>query len=158
MDVAGIDGIGVIQRRVDAGTRFRFAPDKRRQPVLASPDIAARRVQPQHGQPGFCQRPLNCAGILVIGPVAFHSVEACRRGRAHGIRKRPVRPQKSQIGGEPGHSSHSTSKPFTSSRTWPGVSMRGFMPRVVMARRAVSSNSSMALQAASTSLPATTGP
>ena len=46
MDVAGIDGIGVIQRRVDAGTRFRFASDKRRQPVLASPNIATRRVQP----------------------------------------------------------------------------------------------------------------
>ena len=98
MDLRRVDGPGIGDRPVDHRPRLVLAPGYRGQPVIPTGDIAAKRVQPQHGKAGRIECRLHIRRVMVIGPVAFDSVKPGRMRRMDGIDKRSVGPQKPQIG------------------------------------------------------------
>jgi len=108
VDCAGI-GDGLINR----GAGLRPAPGQGAQPVFAPRHIAPRRIQAQHRQAGFEQRGAHGLCVMVIGPVTFHRVKSRTFGRANGVGQGQFGPQKPQIGGKFGHTSHSTSNLVT---------------------------------------------
>ena len=98
VDLRAVDQCGISQRCINRGAGIINASCKGGKPVLARGNISARCVQPQHHKAVSVERSLHRAGIFRIGPVAFNRVKSGRACRVDGIGKRPVRPQKPQIG------------------------------------------------------------
>ena len=98
VNLRAVDQCGIGQRCINGGAGIIGASRKGGKPVLARRNIAARRVQPQHHEAGSFERSLHRAGIFRIGPVAFNRAKPGRTCRVDGIDKRPVSPQKPQIG------------------------------------------------------------
>src|SRR5215472_17156157 len=92
--------LGIAERRVDAGAKFRLAAWQGRDAALAGRPIAGRHVEQGLDEPVPFERRRDGLRRMVVGAEIFDRLEAALRGGRETVEKLDLLEDEAQIGGE----------------------------------------------------------